>query len=335
MKKLFTTAAIASAAVLGLAGQASADGHCGSLTIAEMNWASAEFIANLDKIVLESGFGCEIELIPGATMTTFASMDSKGVPDVAPELWANAVQTPLKKAISENRLAVLNTAPITGAGEGWMIDAKTAKANNLKTLADVIARPDLFPHPEDASKGGFVTCPAGWGCQIASNNLFSKGFKMGDKGWKIVDSGSSAGLDGSIEKAANRGESWFGYYWGPTVLASKANLFLLDMGSFAGNDHWDNCVMDPECADVKPSAWVTSVVTTAVTSNFLEVGPKVAQEYIAKRQFPADVMNTMLKLKDQNQWTGEDTAYEFMERYPDLWKSWIPADVAAKVAKTL
>ena len=93
--------------------------------------------------------------------------------------------------------------------------------------------------------------------------------------------------------------------------------------------------MDPECADVKPSAWVTSVVTTAVTSNFLEVGPKVAQEYIAKRQFPADVMNTMLKLKDQNQWTGEDTAYEFMERYPDLWKSWIPADVAAKVAKTL
>ena len=250
MKRVFGAAfTMAATVAVGLSWTTIGNAACGKISIAEMNWASAEFIANLDKIVLESGFGCEIELIPGATMTTFASMDSKGVPDVAPELWANAVQTPLKKAVSENRMAVLNTAPITGAGEGWMIDAKTAKENNLKTLADVIARPDLFPHPEDASKGGFVTCPAGWGCQIASNNLF-KGFKMGDKGWKIVDSGSSAGLDGSIEKAANRGEPWFGYYWGPTVLASKANLFLLDMGPFAGNDHWDNCVMDPECAEL-------------------------------------------------------------------------------------
>lgn len=334
MKKLLATAAIAGACMFGLAGQASADGHCGSLTIAEMDWASAEFIANLDKIVLEAGFGCEVELVPGATMTTFASMDSKGTPDVAPELWANAVQTPLKKAVSENRMAVLNTAPITGAGEGWMIDAATAEKHNLKTLADVIARPDLFPHPEDASKGGFVTCPSGWGCQIASNNLF-RAFKMEEAGWMIIDSGSSAGLDGSINKAATRGESWFGYYWGPTVLASKAGLFLLDMGPFAGDDHWDNCVMDPECTDVKPSGWVKSVVTTAVTSSFFENGPEVSQEYIKKRQFPADAMNAMLKLKDQNQWTGEDTAYEFLARYPDLWRSWMPADVADKVAASL
>ncbi len=66
-----------------------------------MNWASAEFIANLDKVVLEEGFGCSVELIPGATMTTFASMESKGVPMVAPELWANAVQTPLKKLLKK------------------------------------------------------------------------------------------------------------------------------------------------------------------------------------------------------------------------------------------
>ena len=58
-----------------------------------MDWASAEFMANVDKIILEEGYGCNVELVPGATMTTFASMDTKGVPDVAPELWANAVQT--------------------------------------------------------------------------------------------------------------------------------------------------------------------------------------------------------------------------------------------------
>ena len=335
MKKLLTAATIAGAAMFAMTGQASADGHaCGSIVIAEMDWASAEFIANVDKIILEEGFGCEVELTPGATMTTFASMDSKGVPDVAPELWANAVQTPLKKAVSEDRMAIMNSAPISGAGEGWMIDSKTANANNLKSLADVIARPDLFPHPEDPSKGGFVTCPSGWGCQIASNQLF-KAFDMEAKGWMIVDSGSSAGLNGTIEKALTRNDSWFGYYWGPTVLASRAGLSLLDMGPFAGDDNWDNCVMDPECANPKPSGWVKSVVTTVVASSFMEKGSKVSQTYLAKRQFPAAVMDAMLKIKYNDQMEGAVIAAYFLENHPEVWSNWVPADVASKIKASL
>jgi glycine betaine/proline transport system substrate-binding protein len=333
MKSVIFGLAVAGSAFLFSAGAQAAD-DCGEITIAEMNWASAEFIANLDKVVLEEGFGCSVELIPGATMTTFASMESKGEPMVAPELWANAVQTPLKKAVEEGRMAVLNMAPITGAGEGWMISSSVAKANNLKTVSDVLARPDLFPHPEDAKKGGIVTCPSGWGCQIATGQLF-KAFGMEDKGWQMVDPGSSAGLDGSIEKAATRQEAWFGYYWGPTVLASKAGLTLLDMGEFAGNDNWDNCIMVPECADPKPTGWVTSVVTTTVASDFFKNGPEASKGYMEKRQFPADVMNKMLVWMNSNQASGEDAAYEFLAKYPQVWNSWVPADVAAKIKAAL
>ncbi|MBT5834517.1 MAG: ABC transporter substrate-binding protein, partial [Deltaproteobacteria bacterium] len=42
---------------------------CGSLTMAEMNWASAQFMAQVDKVILEKGYGCDVELVPGATMT--------------------------------------------------------------------------------------------------------------------------------------------------------------------------------------------------------------------------------------------------------------------------
>ena len=52
-----------------------ANAECGKLVIAEQNWASAELMANVDKIILEKGYGCEVELIPGATMPTFTSMD--------------------------------------------------------------------------------------------------------------------------------------------------------------------------------------------------------------------------------------------------------------------
>ena len=42
-----------------------ANAECGDITIANMNWASANFMAEVDKVILEEGFGCNVELIPG------------------------------------------------------------------------------------------------------------------------------------------------------------------------------------------------------------------------------------------------------------------------------
>ena len=116
-----------------------ANAGCGKLVIAEQNWASAELMANVDKIILEKGYGCEVELVSGATMPTFTSMNEKGSPDVAPELWANAVAVPLKKAVGENRLIVANKSPITGLGEGWWLPPHTIKKHpELKTALDIL-----------------------------------------------------------------------------------------------------------------------------------------------------------------------------------------------------
>ncbi len=98
-----------------------ANAGCGKVVVASQNWASAELMAEVDKAILEKGYGCEVELIPGATMPTFASMDEKGAPDMNPEQWANAVFVPLKKAVEEGRLVIANKAPITGLGEGWWL----------------------------------------------------------------------------------------------------------------------------------------------------------------------------------------------------------------------
>ena len=73
-----------------------ANAACGKITYANMNWASASLMANIDKIILEKGYGCEVELLPGDTMPSFTSMNEKGQPDVAPELWAISVMSPRK-----------------------------------------------------------------------------------------------------------------------------------------------------------------------------------------------------------------------------------------------
>ena len=166
---------ISSLAVLGFfAFSVNANAACGKLVIAEQHWASAELMANVDKIILEQGYGCEVELVPGATMPTFTSMNDKGSPDMNPEQWANAVYKPLKKAVSEKRLIIANKAPISGLGEGWWITPGTIKKHpKIKgmTALEILEHPVWFPYKEDPSKGAFVGCPAGWGCQLANANL--------------------------------------------------------------------------------------------------------------------------------------------------------------------
>ena len=96
------------AVVFGLTSFVSvANAACGKITIANMNWASANFMAEVDKIILEKGYGCSVELVPGATQPTFASMQEKGEPDIAPEFWANAAKLELEAAVAEGKLLSL------------------------------------------------------------------------------------------------------------------------------------------------------------------------------------------------------------------------------------
>ena len=67
IKKLIVTGIFA-LGMIGFSSQAYAS--CGKITIAEMDWASAEMFAHIDKVVLENAYGCEVELVPGATMPT-------------------------------------------------------------------------------------------------------------------------------------------------------------------------------------------------------------------------------------------------------------------------
>jgi glycine betaine/proline transport system substrate-binding protein len=339
MRKLFIGLAVASSALLGLSTSAFSGAHakCGDVTMAEMNWASAELMANIDKVILEAGYGCNVEMVAGATMPSFTSMNEKGSPDVAAELWINAVRGPLTKAMEEGRLHSVVEGPITELGEGWWIPPATRKKHpELKTVLDILKRPDLFPHSEDKSKGAFVGCPAGWGCQLANANLF-RAFEMEKKGWVLVDPGSAAGLDGSMSKAAERGENWFGYYWAPTALIGKYNMVPLDFGvPFAGKENWDGCIVKAEqdCANPKPSAWTKSEVHTVITDSFKKKGG-AAITYLSKRIVPGPIMNSMLVFMADEQAGGNDAAIEFLKKHEAIWSKWVSAEAAKKIKKTL
>ncbi|MGI9386434.1 MAG: ABC transporter substrate-binding protein [Methyloligellaceae bacterium] len=307
---------------------------CGRVTISDMNWASAEIAAHVDKFILEHGYGCKVELVPGDTMPTIASMTEKAQPDVAPEIWMNSAREVIDKAVKEGRLEVAGEILSDGGEEGWWIPKYMLDAHpELTTLKAVLKRPDLFPNPENKERGALYNCPSGWVCQIMTSNLY-KANDVSDAGFDLIDTGSAAGLEGSMAKAYNRKEGWFGYYWAPTPALGKYQMVKLDMGVPYSAKEWDRCTGQANCTDPKKNTWTKSEVMTVVSRDFAKKSPE-AFKYLSKRSWPNSVVNKMLAYMDANQAEGEEGAEKFLKEYQSLWAKWVPADVAEKVKASL
>ncbi|MEO1398818.1 MAG: glycine betaine ABC transporter substrate-binding protein, partial [Pseudomonadota bacterium] len=244
-------------------------------------------------------------------------------------LWVNAVRTPLDAAVGEGRLVIAAEVLSEGGLEGWWIPRYIADNHGIKTVEDALAKPELFPGAEDSSKGALFNCPSGWNCQLSTGNLFRAHDAEG-KGWELVDSGSAAGLDGSIAKAFEREEGWIGYYWAPTAILGKYDMVRLDRGVEHDKAEWDACTAVADCPEPKVNAWAKSEVFTVVTEEFSKENA-VAMDYIQSRQWDNATVGKVLAWMADEQGTNEDGAQYFIDNFEDLWTTWVSDEVAAKI----
>jgi len=311
-----------------------AEDTCGKVTIADMNWSSASLIANIDQFILEKGYGCDAELVPGDTMPTGTSMIEKGEPDIAPEMWSNSMRVALDKGVAEKRLRYAGNSLLDGGEEGfWVPQYMVDKDPSLATIEGVIKNVSLFKHPEDPDKSAFYGCPAGWNCQISSGNLY-RALGLSDKGFELIDPGSGAGLSGSIAKAYTRQEPWFGYYWAPTSVLGKYKMVKIDFGSGIDKDEFVSCTSKEDCLEPKVTMYPPSAVQTVTTERFATKAP-AAYDYLTKRSFKNAEMNKLLAWMEDNQADGDVAMEYFLTQHPDRWKPWVSKEIAEKVSKAL
>ena len=288
---------------------------CGKVTIADMNWNSASLMANVDQFILKNGYGCETELVPGDTMATGASMVEKGEPDIAPEMWSNALKESLDKGVAEKRLRYAGDTFSDGGEEGfWVPKYMVDQDPSLATIEGVINSKALFKHPENPDLGGFYTCPAGWNCEISAGNLFHA-LKLDQEGFELVDPGSGAGLSGSIAKAYERQQPWFGYYWAPTAVLGKYDMVKIDFGSGIDKNEFTSCTTKEDCLTPKVTMYPPSLVQVITTESFASKAP-LAYEYLSKRSVTNAEMNTLLAWMEENQADGLQAAEHFLTQYP-------------------
>ncbi len=332
MRKLLASTAFA-AGLLTVGGGASA-AECGTVTIANMNWQSAEVLASIDKFILTEGYGCDAELVVGDTVPSLTSMIEKGEPDVAPEGWVDLLPDVVNKGIADGKLVSVSEALSDGAVQGWWIPKYIADANpDIKTIDDALQHPELFPAPEDPSKGAVHNGPQGWGGTVVTAQFF-KAYESEEAGFVLVDTGSAAGLDGSLAKAYERKEGWLGYYWAPTAILGKYEMVKLEYGVPFNEAEWKRCNTVAECPDPKRNEWPKDSVQTLVTTQFAErAGP--ALDYLKARSWSNATVNKLLAWMTDNQATGEEGAEHFLENNEDIWTKWVTPEVAEKVKSAL
>lgn len=308
---------------------------CGTdrkIDIAEMTWPSAAALAHIHAAILETGFGCDVEIVTGDTVPTASSMLTRGTPAVAPELWTSAVEQPWAEGLEAGDVLQLGDAITDGTVEGWFIPRYLQEEHPELTSAEaVLARPDLFADPEDSSKGRLYSCPPGWACELSTSALY-EAYDMADA-WNLFSPGSGGALDASIARAFTREEPILFYYWGPTAILGKFDAVQLDLGETKPDVYV--CNTNPDCAEpAGVTAYPSSPAVVGAAAWLQDEAPAVA-EYFSKVGLTNAAISELLVYGDENQADAAATAENFLLTREDLWTGWVAPEVAEKVKASL
>jgi glycine betaine/proline transport system substrate-binding protein len=311
------------------------ENSCGTdrtIDIAEMTWPSAAALAHIHATILEKGFGCNVEIVTGDTVPTSSSMLSRGTPAIAPELWTSTIAEAWQDGIEADKVVQLGEAITDGTVEGWFIPRYVQEANpELATAEDVIARPELFPDPEEGGQGRLYSCPPGWACELSTSALF-EAYGMEDR-WNLFSPGSGGALDASIARAFLRNEPILFYYWGPTAILGKYDAVQLDLGT--ADPAIYACNTDPECTEPAGKTAYPSSPAVIGAAKWIETDAPAVAEYFSRVGLSNSQISELLVYGDENKADAAATAENFLKTRQDVWTTWVSPEVADKVRASL
>jgi glycine betaine/proline transport system substrate-binding protein len=321
----------------GTSTQAYAD-FCGAghtVALAGINWQSGEFITAVTRELLERGFGCRTETIPGNTITLEQALANDDVQIIAEE-WVNRSEV-WKKAADVGQVQGIGHT-FTGATEGWAVPEYLVKGdpdNHIPPAAPDLSRVDqladpkyvaLFKDPEQPDRGRFLNCPSGWTCETANTAKISA-YGLSER---YIDfrPGTGPAMDAAILSAYLQRQPILFYYWSPSGIAGRLRLTPL-----AEPPYTPDCWKDTTGTDGKHHrgcASPPSVIVYGVSSVFAAAAPEIIA-VLAKATFPLAELNANLGAMSRAQRDAKAQALVFLKDKPEVWKPWVGTAIAARI----
>src|SRR5450830_3512 len=304
---------------------------------ADLNWESGSLITEVLRYIVEKGYDLPTDTLPGTTITLETALAKNDI-QVIGEEWAGRSPVWVKAEAAGEVAAVGDT--VKGATEGWWVPEYVIKgdpergikplAPELRGVEDLARYKDVFRDPESPDKGRFLNSPIGWTSEIVNQQKL-KAYGLTDS-YVNFRSGSGAALDAEITSSIRRGKPILFYYWSPTPLLGKFKLVQLQEPAFDA-DAWKT-LTDPENPDPKPSRSLASKLSIGVSTPFKTQYPQVLA-FFAKVDLPIDVLNQALAKMSEERLPPRQVTEAFLKGHPEVWKAWLPVDVANKVAASL
>ncbi|PND25639.1 ABC transporter substrate-binding protein [Sinorhizobium sp. M4_45] len=329
-------------AAAGLMLAASASGanasYCGdgkTVTFAGIDWESGAFITEVMKTILAKGYDCQVDSIPGNSVTLEQATANNDVQIFAEE-WLGRSDV-WNKAVEEKKVVAVGK-PFVGASEGWFVPDYVvhgdparnieAKAPDLKSVSQLtdpkIA--EIFADPEEPSKGRFLNCPSGWTCEGVSTAKL-EAYKL-DEAYVNFRPGTGTALDAAITSAYLQGEPILFYYWSPTAIMGKFKLIQLEEPAYN-----EACWKELSSANGKRDegcAFPSVDVAYGVNSTFASEAPEIV-EILEKATFPLEEVNASLAYMADNKVDATAAAAEFLKTKGDVWSKWVSEEARGKI----
>lgn len=341
MKRSMIAAAFAAAAPIFLtsAGMA-ADAKCEldrPVVFAGLDWDSNAVHTAIAQFIIQHGYGCDTEVIPGSTIPLLNGM-IRGDIDVTMEMWRDNVHDIYDPALKDEK--VFDLGPnFPDATQKWyvpkyLVEGDGAPAPDLKSVSDLPKYKEVFADPEEPDKGRFYNCVLGWGCEaVNTKKYYAYGL---DKTFTNFRPGSSGAFSAAIEGAILKKQPIFFYYWGPTWLLGKVGDQLVPLEEPPYNaEIWKKMEDTKDPKDVsEATAYPIVEVTVSVSGPFHDEAPNLV-EFLTKYETNAAMVSQLLAWMQDNKATPDAAAKEFLSSREDTWTSWVPDDVAARVRDAL
>ncbi|MDX0910072.1 histidine ABC transporter substrate-binding protein [Sinorhizobium medicae] len=331
------TVAAAGLMLAASAGGANAS-YCGdgkTVTFAGIDWESGAFITEVMKTILSKGYDCQVDSIPGNSVTLEQATANNDVQIFAEE-WLGRSDI-WNKAVEEKKVVAVGKT-FVGASEGWFVPDYVVKgdparniepkAPDLKSVSQ-LADPkiaEIFADPEEPSKGRFLNCPSGWTCEGVSTAKL-EAYKLGES-YVNFRPGTGTALDAAITSAYLQGEPILFYYWSPTAIMGKYKLIQLEEPPYN-----EACWKELSSANGKRDegcAFSSVDVSYGVNSTFASEAPEII-EILEKATFPLEEVNASLAYMTDNKVDATAAAAQFLKAKGDIWGKWVSDEARGKI----
>ncbi len=294
-----------------------------------LTWESGQFTSGVLKYIIESGYGCQVEEVPGAGPALETALSQDDI-QVIGEQWVG--RSPIMtQAIEQNKVAVIGDTLKGGATQGWYVPKYVLDENpGLRRYQDLPKYAELFKDPENPSKSRFMNCPSGWTCEIFNTRLL-KNTGL-ESVFNNAHPGTGAALDAEIASAFEQHKPFLFYYWQPTGLMAKYDFAALE---FPAHDDacWQDLLLADGTADCV-SGFPVSPLGIAVSTPFIDANPELADVFKKIQFSPAELNGAILEMSESKR-SGEEQALAFLRENPNVWQEWVSDEAATNLAAKL